>query len=388
MGITRKIIISVSLIMSVLFLSSCSYVTSIDRLLSPPKLTELQAELLDALEQGLQTDVGNVILKYPNYGEGDEINRKAFILADIDGDGQDETIVFHQSKESAGAEIIMNILDNIDGKWVWMCDTEQKINTEYSRSEILNVIFEDLNGDGKNEIITEWSLSTSTNRCFIIMDYIVNDDGGSLIISDAAEHSRLVVCDLDEDGSKEIFTAAINFVEKTSSARLYKMNKSGDIYVAMETAMDASATSYAPLICSRLYGTEKPAVYADGYKSNNEMITEVIFCREQNNSKELFNPFYIQPASILNNEGEATVSGMVTATMRNSALLTEDINGDGYPDIPFCEPLPPISAQSDEKTGGPAEYSAETVYRTLYGSYTGDEFVYTVDSMGRFLSKG
>lgn len=380
-----KFIAVISIVLSVLFsFTSCNTLSSVDKLLSPPKLTELQADLLNALEQGLKTSVGNVILKYPNYGVGDEINRKAFILGDIDGDGVEETIVFHQSKETNGAEIIMNVLDIQDGEWVWVCDTEQRINTEYSRSEILNVIFEDLNGDGKNEIITEWSLSTSTNRCYIIMNYIQDENGSSIVMVDAKEYSRLLVCDLDQDGQRDIFTAYINFVEKSSFARIYKMQEDGSVITAMETQMDGSVTSYAPFICNKLYGTQTSAIYIDGYKSNNEMITEVIYCREGRNGKELHNPFYIAPTETPTGDTETKQTGVVIATFRTIPALTVDINNDGYLDIPFCESLPLPTAEATNTNM--AEATQETVYLTAYGSYTGNEILYVGDTMSKIYS--
>ena len=100
----------------------CVFDASIEGLLSPPKLTEAQTAIYNALilNTGSQID-----LVYPRTGE----YLSPFVLYDLDGTGgnpgSEEAIVFYrettpQSQKESSLRI--NILDQQDGEWVSVCD--------------------------------------------------------------------------------------------------------------------------------------------------------------------------------------------------------------------------------------------------------------------------
>ena len=99
-----------------LLLTGCTFNTGIDTLLSPPKLSKQQQLIYDAL---INYTGENISLKYPKAGK----NLSAFIIEDIDGDKQDEAIVFYK-KNAAKSEddsLRINILDskNNDEDIIW-----------------------------------------------------------------------------------------------------------------------------------------------------------------------------------------------------------------------------------------------------------------------------
>ena len=74
---------------AVMLLSGCTFSTSIDGLLSPPKLSLEQEQIYDALRRAAGSSIS---LKYPKTGG----YLSAFIVSDIDGDGEDEALVFYE----------------------------------------------------------------------------------------------------------------------------------------------------------------------------------------------------------------------------------------------------------------------------------------------------
>ena len=72
-----------------LLLSACSsFQPNLTDLMQSPKLTEEQAEIYEALTNA--ADVSDVQLKYPKSGD----YRSAFVMFDLDADGEDEALVF------------------------------------------------------------------------------------------------------------------------------------------------------------------------------------------------------------------------------------------------------------------------------------------------------
>ena len=93
----------------ILLLSGCSPIQmDVEELMSPPKLTAEQAEIDSALKQALGE---NVKLKYPKSGDF----RSAFVFHDIDGDGEEEAIVFYQLDSSSTTWL--TVMDRTDGQW-------------------------------------------------------------------------------------------------------------------------------------------------------------------------------------------------------------------------------------------------------------------------------
>ena len=82
------VILTVAVISSV-FCSCTSSLSEGGALITAPTLFEEQDEILRALRRSAGD---KIILEYPKAGE----NRSAFILSDIDGDGESEAVAFYR----------------------------------------------------------------------------------------------------------------------------------------------------------------------------------------------------------------------------------------------------------------------------------------------------
>ena len=95
-------------------LSSCSFGSNIDNLMTPPKLGPEQEQIYSKLTTSLNTS--NISLKYPKSGK----YLSAFIIEDIDGDVGNEALVFYERNNHAADEnpLHINVLDKKeDGEW-------------------------------------------------------------------------------------------------------------------------------------------------------------------------------------------------------------------------------------------------------------------------------
>ena len=88
-----RIICFAAIAVGQLFMSGCSLNFSAETLLAPPKLSDEQTEIYNALT----ASAGRVDLRYPRTGE----YRSAFVMHNLDSELSDEAIVFYESKTVA-----------------------------------------------------------------------------------------------------------------------------------------------------------------------------------------------------------------------------------------------------------------------------------------------
>ena len=183
---SRLLTIGAAMMLSLLA-GGCSRVqTSIEDLMSPPVLTEDQAQIRDALAR--VSGDGEIKYRYPQNGE----YRSSYILYDPDADGVEEAMVFYQSA-SKGEATWINILDQQNGEWVSVCETPAPDST----ANIDFVSFEQLTGDGEISIVIGWE-DLRSSKTAIAYHY----QSGRLLPIFEREYTEIAIADLD--GSAEI----------------------------------------------------------------------------------------------------------------------------------------------------------------------------------------
>lgn len=111
----------ITLFAMVFALSGCSFTFSTEALLTPPRLTEEQTQIYDALLEG--TAQSKIDLRYPRTGE----NLSAFTVINLDDEPTNEAVVFYEVKNPAVMEntsdedirsnLRVGFLDKEDGIW-------------------------------------------------------------------------------------------------------------------------------------------------------------------------------------------------------------------------------------------------------------------------------
>lgn len=284
----------------------CSFNAGIETLLSPPKLSAQQELIYNALKEYAGT---NISLKYPKSGK----NLSAFIVDDIDGDAEEEAIVFYQKNASKPEDIFprMNILDSVDSKWRSVYDHEADGN------EIEQVEISKLGSSDKINIIVGYSLLNRNEKSFSIYEY---SDGKLSTGLENEPYSVFDTVDLNGDGINELFTASAKTASKEASADVYYLDGNNE-YHHSSAGLDESYTSYRNITYSKPIDNET-AVFLDAETGNGSIVTEVLKIDSRNNLIKDFSPDI--------EKGE---------TMRSAAYLSSDIDNDGKIEIPvpyFC----------------------------------------------------
>lgn len=295
------------------FILAFSSFNTVENLLIPPKLLGEYGDIQKAFEQSIK-DTEKVSLKYPSKGD----YRNAYVMYDVDKDGQDEVLVFYTVK-SDETVVHASILDkSIYGDWKVIEDITG------SGREINSVSFKDMDKSNSYEILISWSLYDSKSSK-VLSVYKVNAEENQIIgLQTLAQenYSFYDLVDLDSDGYEEIFIAELDILEEipTSYAKLLKLNNN-KLETLSKMNLDGSVSSYSSLKVQHAREGSPTMIFLDAFKGNKQMITEVI-CWDSIN-KTLKVPFLDMQ----------TLSNF--ATLRTPAVESMDIDNDGKIEIPI-----------------------------------------------------
>lgn len=290
-----------------LLLVGCTFNTGIEGLLLPPKLDARQELIYNALKCYTGE---NISLKYPKSGK----HLSAFILEDIDGDSDEEAIVFYKKNaaKTEDASLRINILDIVDSQWQSVYDHAADGN------EIEQVEVTRLGNNDRINIIAGYSLINRSEKKISIYDY---SDGKLNVNMSNEPYSVFDTADFNGDGTNELFIASANTPSEQAYAVLYHLYDNGE-YKRSAAELDGAYADYRKISCNTNKSATKN-VFLDAETGAGNIVTEVFEVDKQNNLLHVFSP-----------------DTEKMETMRPSAYLSTDIDNDGKIEIPvtyFCE---------------------------------------------------
>ena len=295
MKITRLI----TAVVPVLLLTGCTFGSSIDSLMTPPKLSVEQQQIYNALTDATGTSIS---LKYPKSGK----YLSAFIIDDIDGDGGNEAVVFYEKNSIAVEEntLRINILDSSGGNWRSVCDTPAK------GSEIEKVMISQLGSNERVNLIIGSSLINRSEKNVSFYTY----SNGKIEETFSSSYSFMDVTDLDGDSQNEFL-----FLEGSSMGSFAKANAlrldSDDKFHTFVCPLDGNFTEFD----SVSYGTipnGRTAMYIDAFSGTGLIQTDVLYMDEMGLQK------------VFPDQSESF------STVRSAGCSSFDIDGDGTIEIP------------------------------------------------------
>ncbi len=304
----------------------CGFVDNTDDMVSPPELTGEMSPIAEALYDSAGSDCD---LKYPADGD----HRSAIVLEDINGDAVFEAFAFYSTSDDEMTTMHINVICQKDGEWTSVADkTIVAIGVEM-------VDFCDLNNDGAEEILVGWEVNGNKDKQLSVFTFHNNTLDQLLLQA----YTSFLCCDLDSNGTNEVFVHLLNTAEKTNKSMVYSYNENG-IAQTSGCIMDGSVKAASEPILSVLSNGQK-AIYIDEIKGVGS-VTEVLYLSKG----ELINPLL---------DSENSYENIVT--LRAASLEIKDINNDGILEIPVASDLP--NAVSD----------GEKLYYTNWCSFNGEK---------------
>lgn len=377
----KKILIAAALLtVFVMLMSGCNYkMLTPDQLMRPPRYYGENAELQAAFTEAAP----NAVLKAPYEGE----YHSAFIRQDLDGDNTEEALIFY----------VNNLDRNICRMMLFRQDQNSWVHCATVRgegSDVVSVSIEDMDADGVQEIIVGWGISGSSDRILSVYRYTPGGTGD--LRSMASESYRMMTClDLDMDNQKELFVVSTISASVQSGtgaeaapvrfrARLLKIQdavqpdgiQAPSVTAVSELMLPSAASDCTQITVQPALDGNPVAVLLDCTFRESGMFTDVItwtdgrLARIATSNTE--NPFRY--------------------TYRTSSITCQDINNDGYIEIPAQIALDggvntsAATVNSQTATTNSAEENTvdEQVYLTVWNKLSGGKLVTVRNSIINF----
>lgn len=244
-------------------------------------------------------------------------NQQPVQMADLDGDGTDEYLVFAKGMDEHPLRIL--IFRKVDGAYVHT-DTVESSGTAFDLVEYVR-----LDDRAGVEILVGRQVSDQVYRSMSV--YTMQPDGVQQLIT--ANYTKMLSVDFLGDGTGQILLVSPGVTDTDKGVvTLYSM-ANGTVERSNEAELSQPADRIKRIVTGKLQdGTS--AVYIGSAVDETTLITDVFALRE----------------GLLTNVTLSAESGTSIKTMRNYYIYADDIDDDGVVELPSLLPMKPLSALS------------------------------------------
>lgn len=246
-------------------------------------------------------------------------NQQTVQLADLDGDGVNEYLLFAKGTQEKPLKIL--VFRDIDDTFV---NTHTIECNGYSFDQVEYV---DMDGRGGVEIVVGRQLSDQVIRSVSVYAFV----DGELSQQVSVNYTKFLTTDMDGDSLAELFLLRPGQTETDNGvAELYSM-KTGTMERYNEVNLSQPADKLKRIIVGKLDGG-KTAVYVASAAGDKALMTDVYTLIDQ----KLANV-------TLSNE-----SGTSIQTIRNFYVYADDIDNDGVVELPSLITMKPLAGMMSE----------------------------------------
>lgn len=321
-------------------LSGC-FVQSTDSLYALPRQSDAYYDLQNAIDAALPADAA-----YSGPLSGP--NQQAVQLADLDGDGEDEALVF--AKTGGEKPLKIYIFDTQDDSFVQTAVIEGD-GTAFDAVEYVSV--DDKPGV---EIILGRQLSDQILQSLSVYTYF---DGAATELMHAA-YTEYKVVDLNLDDKRDVLILRQD-TETLQGVAEYYVWRDGIMELRQTAPLSKDIRSIERIVTGNVT-EEVPGVFVTSTYGEDALVTDVLAFRGQTFS----------------NLTLSAESGISTQLVRSYQVYATDIDGDGLVELPALLALPTAAAGEDAywlvewmglQTDGTATKKVTTFYYTAGGWY-------------------
>ncbi len=277
----------------------------IDTLMKPPMSGGENRDIQLAFEETLNKGYKLRVPLSGNY-------RSSYISEDVNGDGQEETVVLY-STEDAVDLVKISFMMKVNNEWKVISSLE----SEYS--EVHQVKFDDIDGDGIMEILIGLTLyNNDLSRQLNVYRLPVNGNGDFDKIY-GSSYLRFDTVDIDSD-----YVSDIAIFEQSEDGIVLSSNvySDGNIIRNASIQLDSSVYSVYNLSCDNGADNGALRMFVDSYKIDSGAITECVYWDKHSGKMD-----------------KVKVNGVSVLSSRFSGIPCQDVNYDGLIEIPVEVPL-------------------------------------------------
>ncbi len=292
----RLRILILSMVLAFLSTGCIGINTSVQDLLSPPKLPVQLEEIRQVLDARYEEE-----LVYINPIEGSNTNSTQFV--DLDQDGTEEVVVFHKL-ERATEPLRVTVL--YMGESGWLID-ESIRGIGFDISEVQ---YSDLNGDGNKEILVGWQGGNTTKKGLSVYTF----DQGHIKFEFETSYTEFAVGDLTGNGKLELIVIELDRTEGVSMATLYDC----DFTYLDETQMEGFINGYYNTVVGSA-APDMTGYFLDASTGAHSAFTDLLVYEDGQLTNVFYDPKWRR----------------VDKTYKAYPAQSTDVDGDGIIEIPL-----------------------------------------------------
>lgn len=285
------------------FCSGC--MLTVDEMYRLPKRSDAYYNLQSAIDMAM----ANMDYCAPLSGE----NQQSVQMADLDGDGVQEYILFARTTQEKPLRIL--VFRRFEDSFSHTC------TVECNGSAFDQVEYVDVDGDGGLEIVVGRQLSDQVIRSVSVYTY--ENDG--LIQLVGSNYTKFLTVDMDSNGSSELFLLRPGASETDNGvAELYGM-KNGVMERYNEVNMSQAVDHLKRIIIGNLDGG-KTAVFVASSVDDRALVTDI----------------FVLSDGTLDNAALSNEAGTAVQTFRNYYVYADDIDNDSVVELPHLIDMKPM----------------------------------------------
>lgn len=295
----------VVILVATLMLAGCTMRT-VGQMYQLPKRSEDYSNLQSVMDKAM------VGLNFSAPIAGD--NQQSVQMADIDGDGEQEYLVF--CKGSAELPLRILVFDRVNGAFTHI-DSIESNGADFDQVEYIQM-------DEKPGVEVIVGLKISDMLTKSVSVYTFADGESERLIT--TNYQKFLIVDMEGDTQSELFILRSGQSDADPGvAELYSL-KEGIMERSNEVSMSASVDKLKRVLVGKLYDG-KQAVYVATAVGDTSLVTDIYTVWD----RRLANVVKIDP------------QGMGTQTLRNYYIYADDIDNDGVTELPRFITMTPLS---------------------------------------------
>lgn len=307
----KKIGILSVLLAAALLLAGCTART-IEEMYALPRRSAEYNDLQSTIDSAMYG------MSYSAPRSGD--NQQTVQMADLDGDGVEEYLVFAKGATERPLQII--ILKQEEDR----CRVMEIISSNGTAFE--QVEYVELDERPGCELIIGRQLSDQLLRSVSV--YTFTERGAELLLMNG--YAKFLTCDLDENGLQELLVLRPGEAESERGMVVLYSARDGQIQRSVETELSEKPENIRRILSGQLQDG-KPAVFVCSATQNESIVTDVFTMRENKFTNVSFST-------------EADIS---VGTLSNFYIYADDVDADGVLEIPSLITMKAVSEWKAEE---------------------------------------
>ena len=308
----KRIFLLTLMLTTALLFTGCAMRT-VEEMYALPK----RSEEFNEMQSAIDTAMYGMTYASPQSGE----NQQTVQMADLNGDGTDEILVFAKGASEKPLQVLIFTQDE-NGR-VRTMETIGSNGLAFEQVEYVD--FDDQPG---SELVVGIRVGDQVQRSVSV--YTFRNGDAQLMLMNG--YSKFVTCDLDQNGRAELMVLRPGEQEIQGGTAVLYHSGDSQIERSAEMSLSESPQNIRRIMQGKLENGS-PAIFVASAVGRDSVVTDILTVKE---------------GQLINLAFSADVDTSVQ-TLRNYYVYAEDIDEDGVVELPSVITMKPISTWSQEE---------------------------------------